>query len=107
LAECKVNLRGQYLLFTLQQEIVDRLQKQVGEIGMEGTSLEITEGKALMWYTVAYSNIEEGSLYCTVRIKQSLSLLSPLKVHSKACHILPFTGRNVSLSPRLFACLQS
>lgn len=41
LSEYKVNIRGQYLLFTLQQEIVDRLQKQVGEVGMEGTSLEI------------------------------------------------------------------
>jgi hypothetical protein len=107
LSEYKVNLRGQYLLFTLQQEIVDRLQKQAGEIGMEGTSLEITEGKAIMWYTVAYSNIEEGSLYCTIRIKQSLSILTALKVHSKTCHLLPFTGRNLPLSPRMFACLQS
>jgi len=41
LSEYKVNIRGQYLLFTLQQEIVDRLQKQVGEVGTEGTSLEI------------------------------------------------------------------
>ena len=28
-------------------------------------------------------------------------------MHSKTCHILPFTGRNISLSPRMFACLQS
>lgn len=107
LSEYKVNMRGQYLLFTLQQEIVDRLQKQAVEVGTEGTTLEILEGKALMWYTVAYSNIEEGSLYCTVRIKQSLSIFIAFKMHSKARHILPFTGRNLPLSPCMLACLQS
>jgi hypothetical protein len=39
LSEYKVNLRGQYLLFTLQQEIVDRLQKQAVEVGTDGTTL--------------------------------------------------------------------
>lgn len=106
-SEYKVNIRGQYLLFTLQQEIVDRLQKQAVEVGLEGTSLEILEGKALMWYTVAYSNIEEGSLYCTIRIKQSLSLLTALKVRPKACHIFTFIGRALPLSPRMLAYLQS
>ena len=35
------------------------------------SSFEFKEGRAWVWFHVPYPNTEEGSLCCTVRIKQN------------------------------------
>jgi hypothetical protein len=71
----KVNPRGNYLLFQLEHEIMNRLERKNGTVSSfnvmsaKQSVFELREGRAWLWYQVPYPNTEEGSLCCTVRIK--------------------------------------
>jgi hypothetical protein len=75
-----VNSRSNYLLFHLERELADRLDHRLSsnEMGLSvgrQSGVEVREGRAWLWYSVAYPNTEEGSLCSTVRVEQGRRII--------------------------------
>jgi hypothetical protein len=68
------NARSNYILFQLERELMDRLDRRLFEVGRQ-VGVEVREARAWLWYSVAFPNTEEGSLCSTVRVEQGRRLL--------------------------------
>jgi hypothetical protein len=56
------NARSSYLLFHLERELTDRLDRKLSPPAEGRKAAEVREGRAWLWHSVAFPNTEEGSL---------------------------------------------
>ena len=75
ISKFRVNMRSKYLLQEIEKIIIEKVNKKGSKLVVSGdglkTRLEWRGDEALLWFTVPFPNIEEGSQSSTVRIMQN------------------------------------